>query len=607
MKNGKMRVRQPLAVKVFSLILIFVVLPSALIMSYMSYRYENYIRTTLSDRTIQELQKSEEDIIRLFQRMVNISSVVANDETLIRALQDPAMSRYDKTICFDQVVRTIEANNLYDMNGVRITLFDRSEQVYANWSTNYHDYRFLFEQDWVQRSIAAKGFVTWNLFAPSYVIEENEQVNYISLARSIQPVSGGERVATEIISIPQDQLSAALRQYFYSDDDFIYIETEDGHTALKLDDRNILGEQAAAQQIAQNGADKSGSRLVTLQGERYLMSWYSLSRQWSFEGETLEVMQFTAYDNITEQMTAISRQLNGWLLGSVAAMLVLIVLITRAIVRPIETLSRKMEGYRLEETPEGLDYRRSDEIGQLNRSFRQMSQTIRELFEKERKDAQEREKYRFEALRAQVNPHFLFNTLNMIRWMAIIRHADNIVDSIDALATMLRYSMSRGGELVHLRQEIENIRSYLYIQNCRYGDRITLETDLDAETLELPVVKFILQPIVENAVMHGFKGSEKAGRILVYGDREDGILHLFVEDNGVGIPEERLHDVVQKHRDPSKVTGIGIANVDERIRSAYGEAYGLSVHSTPGSGTVVEYRLPLMEGVKIDEEVTDRR
>lgn len=182
-----------------------------------------------------------------------------------------------------------------------------------------------------------------------------------------------------------------------------------------------------------------------------------------------------------------------------------------------------------------------------------------------------------EALRAQVNPHFLFNTLNAIRWMAIIRKADNIVACIDALATMLKYSMSRGGELVTLKDELDNINSYIYIYNCRYGNQFTLETDLDRELLELQVVKFILQPIVENAVIHGFKGSEKQGTIMIYGDVENGVLKLYVEDNGCGLQNGEAE--AQSGR---KVTGIGIANVDARIKSAYGAQYGLLVYNGAG-------------------------
>ncbi|MCI2047281.1 MAG: sensor histidine kinase [Faecalibacterium sp.] len=594
-----------LSVKVFALMLVGLVLPSSVMMLYMRYRYESYIQTELSDRTIQNLQKSEQEILILFQRMVNISSVVANDKDLAHAMQDDAMDRYDKTKCFDKIVQTIETNNLYDMEGIRITVFDRQGQVYANWSTNYHDYSFLYQQDWVQRSIRAKGHVTWNLFAPAYVIEENGSSNYISLARSILAPAGGTAVATEIISVEQGQLNAALRQYA-TPEDFTYICTPDGNVVLKLDDQQVLSDAEAAALAAGLEAEKNGSHMVTENGKKYLMSYYTLSSQWSFEGKTLQVMQFTAYDAITGQMAAISGQIRNWIVFCLCILIFMIALIVRAVVRPISLLSRKMEAYRLDDELVELDFRRRDEIGQLNRSFRQMSATIRTLIAQAKEEAQERERYRFEALRAQVNPHFLFNTLNMIRWMAIIRHADNIVDSIDALATMLKYSMNRGGELVHLREEIANIQSYIFIQNCRYGDRILLETDLDEELLELPVIKFILQPIVENAVIHGFRGSDKAGKILIYGDQEKDTLQLFVEDNGIGMEADIL-DRVQKHRSEKKVTGIGIANVDARIRSAYGDAYGLTVQSTPGRGTVIAYKLPALKEAKLDEENSDCR
>ena len=186
--------------------------------------------------------------------------------------------------------------------------------------------------------------------------------------------------------------------------------------------------------------------------------------------------------------------------------------------------------------------------------------------------------------------------------MAIIRKADNIVECIDALATMLKYSMSRGGELVTLKDELDNINSYIYIYNCRYGNQFTLETDLDRELLELQVVKFILQPIVENAVIHGFKGSEKQGTIMIYGDVENGVLKLYVEDNGCGLQNGEAE--AQSGR---KVTGIGIANVDARIKSAYGAQYGLLVYNGAVCGTVAEFTLPVLrQKEEIDAESTGR-
>ena len=593
---------QRIATKTCIIILLGLMLPLSLLLAYSSSRYANYIRDELGQRTISQLQKSEDEIYLIFQRMVNIAGVICNDAEFQRALENEQMSRYEKTLLFDEVVNGIEINNLYDMGGIKITCFDADNNVYANWGTNYNNYQFLFEQPWVQSSIGENGYVQWNMFAPSYVLEENGNTNYVSLAKSLMSPSGGRRLATVIVSLEQDYLSRALKPFFCEPDDAVYICTEDGQIVLGLDGSGTFTQDDITEILREECAAGAGSSIVTLSDRKELVSYYTLSRQFTFNGEVLKVLHLTSYAMLTSDVTRLQTQINTLLIVCVLVLAGVLIWVTNVLTRPIVALSEKMLSYQMEEGVTGLDFTRKDEVGRLNRAFRQMSDTIRSLFEKQKTESEAREKYQYEALRAQVNPHFLFNTLNAIRWMAIIRKADNIVACIDALATMLKYSMSRGGELVTLKDELDNINSYIYIYNCRYGNQFTLETDLDRELLELQVVKFILQPIVENAVIHGFKGSEKQGTIMIYGDVENGALKLYVEDNGCGLQKGEA-----EARSGRKVTGIGIANVDARIKSAYGAQYGLLVYNGAVCGTVAEFTLPVLrQKEEIDAESTGR-
>lgn len=593
---------QRIATKTCIIILLGLMLPLSLLLAYSSSRYANYIRDELGKRTISQLQKSEDEIYLIFQRMVNIAGVICNDAEFQRALENEQMSRYEKTLLFDEVVNGIEINNLYDMGGIKITCFDADNNVYANWGTNYNNYQFLFEQPWVQSSIGENGYVQWNMFAPSYVLEENGNTNYVSLAKSLMSPSGGRRLATVIVSLEQDYLSRALKPFFCEPDDAVYICTEDGQIVLGLDGSGTFTQDDITEILREECAAGAGSSIVTLSDRKELLSYYTLSRQFTFNGEVLKVLHLTSYAMLTSDVTRLQTQINTLLIVCVLVLAGVLIWVTNVLTRPIVALSEKMLSYQMEEGVTGLDFTRKDEVGRLNRAFRQMSDTIRSLFEKQKTESEAREKYQYEALRAQVNPHFLFNTLNAIRWMAIIRKAGNIVACIDALATMLKYSMSRGGELVTLKDELDNINSYIYIYNCRYGNQFTLETDLDRELLELQVVKFILQPIVENAVIHGFKGSEKQGTIIIYGDVENGVLKLYVEDNGCGLQKGEA-----EARSGRKVTGIGIANVDARIKSAYGAQYGLLVYNGAVCGTVAEFTLPVLrQKEEIDAESTGR-
>ena len=588
-----------LSFKVFLLLILCLILPMFCMFSYMKSSFEQYIQEELSNKIIQGMARSEQDIYKSLQNMANISSVIVMNEKLENIMSNPKTSYYNKTVEFDSAVKNLMATNLFTVDDIKITFLDVNGNIYSNWSMNYNDYSFLIKQDWVQESIKQKGHITWSMFAPGYIIEPNKkEETYISLARSmLSDGITGNRVGTLIISIGQSQFSDLLMQYSYAESDIVYVCLNDGEIILKNRSQELLPDAHVKEKVGLVPLGSSGSLRDEYQGKQYLVSYYTISEPWTFNGKRLLVMHYTDYRGVLAQMDKLSQQINLSMMLFFVVIILMMGFISTKLVKPIRVLAHQMKVYSINRELQGLDMIRQDEIGHLNRAFSQMSDNIRELFSKLNHEHEVREKYQFEALRAQVNPHFLFNTLNMIRWMAIIRKADNIVESIDAVVNMLKFSTSRGGELVSLEEELSNIRSYVFIQNNRFGNRYEVKIDISPELLPLQVIKFILQPVVENAVIHGFE--EDNGTIWIYGKREQDTLNLYVKDNGKGISQEVIEKFSQSkelHRDEKKLTGIGLANVNERIQVTYGEQFGIGIESRLGEGTIVTYTLPVIEG-----------
>lgn len=560
------------------------------LLGYITNQYKSYIQEELNGSTIRQLQKSQDDFYEMLQRMVNIGRIISNDEDFQLALEDERMSRYEKMLRFDEIVFTITVNNIYEMEGMKICCFDKEGEIYTNWSTNYHDYSFLYEQDWVQESIDEKGYGVWNFFGPSYIYGEREKIQYVSMARSIL-AKDGRYAGTLIISIPQSMLADTLSASLRSVQDVIYICTETGQIKMEMDENKGFDHQRI-QELAVSSEGDYGGRIITENGHNYLLSSFTMGSPFASDGEDLKILQLAYYDTVTQKFNSLSQR-TGTIIAVFMVLLCGAVLAgTRIMTRPLKLLSEKMENYHPQEEIYGIDLKRSDEIGHLNRSFKRMSETIDELFEKQKEETKERERYRYEALRAQVNPHFLFNVLNSLRWMAIIENAGNMVECIDALTTILKYSMSRGGEQVSLREEVESIDAYIFINNFRYGNRFQFVMELTEEILDLSVIKFILQPIIENSILHGFKNTRKNGKILLYGGIEEGTLKLYIEDNGTGISEDNPEGREKKMG--KKVTGIGVANVNNRIQTEYGEEYGIKMYNSQLGGAIAEYTLPVI-------------
>ena len=238
-----------------------------------------------------------------------------------------------------------------------------------------------------------------------------------------------------------------------------------------------------------------------------------------------------------------------------------------------------------------------DEITELGMSFNIMIGKIKELLDSKIKEQENLKKAELRALQAQINPHFLYNTLDTIIWMAESKKTHQVVEIVSALSSFFRISLSRGMDWITIGEELERTRNYLIIQKMRYQDILDYRIEMDEEVGEYTVLKLILQPLVENALYHGIKNKRQGGVIVVRAKRksEHEIL-LEVEDDGIGFTPEKLAHLQAELEDDSgdiqMESGYGIGNVNKRIRLYYGKEYGLSVKSEYNLGTCVTLVIP---------------
>ena len=208
-----------------------------------------------------------------------------------------------------------------------------------------------------------------------------------------------------------------------------------------------------------------------------------------------------------------------------------------------------------------------------------------------------------QALQAQINPHFLYNTLDAIIWMA---ETDDkgIVPMTEALANFFRISLNKGKELIRVQGELSHVENYLVIQSMRYTDKFTYQIDLSEDVKEYLTIKLIIQPIVENCIYHGIKPKRGKGHILVRACREENHLMIRVTDDGVGMNEETRSKILSPQGivTNNSGSGVGIRNVNERIKLRFGESYGLTYESRLGEGTTVTVRLPIILQQDVPEE-----
>lgn len=267
------------------------------------------------------------------------------------------------------------------------------------------------------------------------------------------------------------------------------------------------------------------------------------------------------------------------------------ILLSRVVSRPIHGLVKAMQDFEknaeaFSYTPEGG----TKEVVELSQSFEHMVGQIQELMSQVRNEEITLRKTELKALQAQINPHFLYNTLDAIGWMCEEERSKEAVEMVNALARLFRISISRGHELIPIRSELQHAESYLQIQSHRYKNQFSYSFDVQEECLDYLCNKITLQPIIENAIYHGINGLVDEGEIRI-SCRADGDDILFtVEDNGTGMEPEQVQAILRKER--SDHTGIGIKNVNDRLKIYFGPAYGITIDSVPDEGTRVYIRMP---------------
>jgi two-component system sensor histidine kinase YesM len=282
------------------------------------------------------------------------------------------------------------------------------------------------------------------------------------------------------------------------------------------------------------------------------------------------------------------------------------IVIAQRISDPIKQLRASMRAVEQGNFDIRAEIRSSNEIGELGKDFNIMIGEIKSLLHRITAEQEQKRKSELKALQMQINPHFLYNTLDSVIWMAQGGKRGEVIAMSSALAKLFRLSISKGKELIDVASELEHVRNYLTIQKIRYKDRLDYRIEVDDEIKPYRIVKIILQPLVENAIYHGIKNNSAAGTVLISGHKTDAGMILQVCDDGVGMNNETL-ERIRRGLSPGgyagwahRGSGVGVHNVDERIKLYFGQEYGLEFESQKDQGTTVTIRLPaILENMEL--------
>ena len=291
----------------------------------------------------------------------------------------------------------------------------------------------------------------------------------------------------------------------------------------------------------------------------------------------------------------------------IAVVAVSAVMIVSGILQPIRQLNSVTEKIAQGDFNARAQVNSDDEVAELAVSFNKMAGNMQSLIDKVKEDERKMRKADLRLLQEQIQPHFLYNTLDTIVWLIESNEPDEAVTMVVTLSDFFREILSKGKEFISIKEEEKHISSYLQIQEMRYRDILEYDIQLDQVIYKYQILKLTLQPVVENALYHGIKYKRAKGCIHIHGEKEGDIIRLTVRDDGVGMDEEELEQLRQQIEKPCQETekGFGLANVNERIHMYFGPEYGMKIQSQKGKGTTVEIVIPAILEAPVEKTGND--
>ena len=446
----------------------------------------------------------------------------------------------------------------------------------------------IHSQEWYTNALEGRESVYLTSSHVQHIIS-GERPWVITLSRGIRNKemgTGQEKEGVFFIDLNYSAISELCDQSMVGNQGYAFIVDADGNIVYHPQQQQLYNElQTENIDLVMN----AGSDIVTW-GAGINKKMYSISRSektgWTVV-DCVRVEELLRRSNEAQSIYVLVA------MGLMAVALFFSRFVAKSITLPIQRLCDSME-----RVQEG-DFSVSDivvdsenEIGSLTKSFNVMTQRIHELMAQNIREQEAKRKSELKALQSQINPHFLYNTLDSIIWMAEGKKNEEVVLMTASLARLLRQSISNEDELVSIGQEIEYARGYLTIQKMRYKDKLEFRIEVEPSILNIRLIKLVLQPVIENAIYHGLKYKESRGLLLVKGFMKNGNAVLQVIDDGVGMDQETLDHIYERHKVDYHSNGVGIYNVQKRLQLYYGNEYGIVYESKPGEGTTATITIP---------------
>ena len=561
---------------------LFMIVPLLLVFIFINQNVKDYSFNQACLLNLEILKQSKTSITSYTNDMEFVSTSILGDEAvqnLVKLYDDQTATETEKRkITVGFTIQSLMQSRPYIKT---VSLF-RDQKIFLQFG----DLVIQENTEYLEAVKARKGRVLWT---PAYKYDNptrvyNKDKYVVSLIRVVNDLYSMNEIAMERITSDESQVCGLYKGLASNDSNMFIINTA-GEVISSMD-KSQLGKSIAADQYFSR-LQKAQSGFFEQTGKVY--TFYKISNpEWT-------VIMVDPAKNFYAGSLDMNIIIYICLLLTVLFGIFFKFIQDRNIIRPVKELAIEARHFKDGNYNVNVHTKSQDEIGQLNESFIDMGQNIKRLIEQEYISKIRQREIELAYMQSQINPHFLYNTLDSIRWMAVIKKQPQISEQIEALSDLFRHALNSGRAMTTIREEIEHVRNYMKIQKNRFNDRLDYDISVEESLLDVKVLNLVLQPLVENAIVHGLEEKKGGGKVSIQVKKENGNIIYMVADNGAGTDQV---EIIRKLGMPDESHNVfSLKNIDERIKYKYGESYGLDFHSVKGEGTLVTVTIPSGEGM----------
>lgn len=574
----KIRIFNSLRVKLGIFAVVLIAIPVLAVSFTYSRTVKEIIKNKYTETAIQSVFETSEKLNFILDDVQEFSTVITSNSELLNMLNNKHDFRADE---FGRVLRNFITSR-DDIEVIDLVLEDAYYTVGAKKTNRLERIN--------ERLADSSGQPLWlpTKIEEIEILSGKFKKNYFTLARKVVDFNTLKDYGYLLIDLEEHILEQAYSSLLDNDKVEVLICDDQGNI-ISHSDKEKIGSSIKTEPYGKTVLeDINGHNYVQYKIDIDKVAIYS-----TISNNGWKIIKTVPTNYLYEELNHIQKY---FVAGAIIYCFVILLYILLFSIRFTEPMMKMMSVIKKVEQGDltvRTEVKTNDEVGQLGNSLNNMIGEMQVLIDQLIKEEQEKKEVELEALHAQINPHFLYNTLNTIKWMAKIQGNSGVSKAITALVKLLRISTNLGRGMISLREEIDYVMNYIVIQKLRFSKAINIEYNIDEGCLEHTVPKLILQPIVENSIIHGMEDDEHDLNISINGFVKDERLIVEVLDDGPGIEDDIIKDILNNASDKNKFSKVGLNNVNQRIKLYCGSEFGLKIETELGAGTKVVVTLPV--------------